>query len=573
MKKAVAKLRTSTTSRGKRLAFKKVTEQGSPTWLDPPFRPAAHIVHEHLIGTTAVKFDGIECDACDRKDITGTRWKCEVCFNYDLCDDCYKRGKHYQDHPFLRLKKPGGAAERVLPRKKSSKLDMTTIVKSGARFDGIRCSACNQTNISGIRWNCVVCVNYDLCLNCYIDNKHATHAFVRHDRSVRRSDVEAGATQHDGIICDDCGEDGIFGTRWKCLLCCDYDLCNSCYTEGEHNQEHAFLKLNKPGGIATRAPPKKTTTRSQLSYFTPGDVTFDGISCDSCGRENMVAPLWKCDVCANYDLCTFCYLSNEHNLDHGFVRLDMPRSRGIRVSARQHSTTAEMRPRSHTERSRGPPCDCCCRKHLPGIRWKCDACSDYNLCNDCYTSGKHRLDHGFVRFDSLRDTGIKVSPRKQSSEASYEAICHIEITCDACGERGIFGTRWKCQSCYDYDLCTACYKKISHSQEHAFLRIPRPGDIAVGVPPKHSDADLVDLQNSPQRNEESPTRTEVDLAAQRELERELRQIKESLDCSICLERRRNVAFLCGHSACAGCAENLKDCHVCRVRIEGRVTLY
>ncbi|KAL3205114.1 hypothetical protein MRX96_040914 [Rhipicephalus microplus] len=526
-----------------------------------------------------VKFEGVNCDACCRKDITGTRWKCEVCCNYDLCDDCYKSGKHYQDHPFLRLKKPGGLAERVQPRNKSNKLDRTTIVRGGDRFYGICCDACSQMNIPGVCWRCDVCVYYDLCLDCYMDNKHASHAFVRYDspnaRSVTvpprqlQSDAEAGTMLHDGITCDECLEDGIFGTRWKCLLCHDYDLCDSCYMDGKHNQEHAFLKLNKPGGVATRVPPRKTTARSQLSYFIPRAVTFQGICCNSCGRDNMVGPQWNCDVCANYDLCTFCYLSNEHDLDHAFVRRDTPHSRGIRVSPRQQSAAAEKK--AH-----------CCRKHLPGVRWQCAVCSDYNLCTDCYASNKHRLDHGFLRFDSPRGTGIKVSPRQQSAQTSSAGARHTGVNCDACGEQGILGTRWKCQLCRNYDLCTVCYNGGRHEQEHAFLRILRPGDTAASVPPrkpftktqpKLSDEDFVDLRNPSQRKEQAPTRTEVDHAAETEQERELRQIKESLDCGICLERRRNVAFLCGHSACAVCAATLTICHMCRIPIGRKITLY
>nr|XP_037280887.1 ZZ-type zinc finger-containing protein P35G2.11c-like [Rhipicephalus microplus] len=370
-------------------------------------------------------------------------------------------------------------------------------------------------NISGVRWKCDVCVDYNLCLDCYMDNKHASHAFVRYDSSIApsvtvpprqlQSDAEAGTMLHDGITCDECLEDGIFGTRWKCLLCHDYDLCDSCYMDGKHNQEHAFLKLNTPGGVATRVPPRKTTARSQLSYFIP---------------------------------------------------------RG--------------------ESSRGPPCNSCCRKHLPGVRWQCDVCSDYNLCSDCYASNKHRLDHSFLRFDSPRGTGIKVSPRQQSAQTSSAGARHTGVNCDACGEQGILGTRWKCQLCRNYDLCTVCYNGGRHEQEHAFLRILRPGDTAASVPPrkpftktqpKLSDEDFVDLRNPSQRKEQAPTRTEVDHAAETEQERELRQIKESLDCGICLERRRNVAFLCGHSACAVCAATLTICHMCRIPIGRKITLY
>lgn len=47
----------------------------------------------------------------------------------------------------------------------------------------------------------------------------------------------------------------------------------------------------------------------------------------------------------------------------------------------------------------------------------------------------------------------------------------------------------------------------------------------------------------------------------RYLETKILEIEETHCCSICMERRRNVAFLCGHSACSKCAETLKTCHM------------
>lgn len=47
----------------------------------------------------------------------------------------------------------------------------------------------------------------------------------------------------------------------------------------------------------------------------------------------------------------------------------------------------------------------------------------------------------------------------------------------------------------------------------------------------------------------------------RYLESKIMEIEETHCCSICMERRRNVAFLCGHSACSKCAETLKTCHM------------
>lgn len=59
----------------------------------------------------------------------------------------------------------------------------------------------------------------------------------------------------------------------------------------------------------------------------------------------------------------------------------------------------------------------------------------------------------------------------------------------------------------------------------------------------------------------------------RYLESKILEIEETHCCSICMERRRNVAFLCGHGACSKCAETLKTCHMCRKTIVKKINLY
>ena len=51
---------------------------------------------------------------------------------------------------------------------------------------------------------------------------------------------------HNGVICDSCGrEDMLSGMRWECTRCCDYDLCSICYMAGKHNLEHEFFRYDK----------------------------------------------------------------------------------------------------------------------------------------------------------------------------------------------------------------------------------------------------------------------------------------------------------------------------------------
>ncbi|KAG9332794.1 hypothetical protein JZ751_014893, partial [Albula glossodonta] len=46
--------------------------------------------------------------------------------------------------------------------------------------------------------------------------------------------------RHSNIICDSCKKHGIMGMRWKCKVCFDYDLCTQCYMNNKHDLGHAF---------------------------------------------------------------------------------------------------------------------------------------------------------------------------------------------------------------------------------------------------------------------------------------------------------------------------------------------
>jgi len=59
----------------------------------------------------------------------------------------------------------------------------------------------------------------------------------------------------------------------------------------------------------------------------------------------------------------------------------------------------------------------------------------------------------------------------------------------------------------------------------------------------------------------------------RYLESRIAEIEETYTCSICMERRRNVAFLCGHGACDSCSQTLRTCHMCRKIIARKINLY
>jgi len=53
-----------------------------------------------------------------------------------------------------------------------------------------------------------------------------------------------GTVVHHGVTCDGCHASPIQGIRWKCSVCADYDLCETCMKAGTH-KEHSFLQIHR----------------------------------------------------------------------------------------------------------------------------------------------------------------------------------------------------------------------------------------------------------------------------------------------------------------------------------------
>ena len=54
-------------------------------------------------------------------------------------------------------------------------------------------------------------------------------------------------TIHKNTQCAECGSYPIKGTRYKCSICPNYDVCENCEKKTDH--EHSFLKLKKPESL------------------------------------------------------------------------------------------------------------------------------------------------------------------------------------------------------------------------------------------------------------------------------------------------------------------------------------
>eukprot|EP00475_Leptophrys_vorax_P025081 TRINITY_DN34_c0_g1_i10.p1 TRINITY_DN34_c0_g1~~TRINITY_DN34_c0_g1_i10.p1 ORF type:complete len:240 (-),score=46.89 TRINITY_DN34_c0_g1_i10:350-1069(-) len=64
-------------------------------------------------------------------------------------------------------------------------------------------------------------------------------------RSKSSSSRDEKEIVHSGVTCDACGQKPIVGARYNCTMCVDYDLCEECEARGEHSF-HSFVKLKQP---------------------------------------------------------------------------------------------------------------------------------------------------------------------------------------------------------------------------------------------------------------------------------------------------------------------------------------
>ncbi|XP_022915323.1 E3 ubiquitin-protein ligase KCMF1-like isoform X2 [Onthophagus taurus] len=82
---------------------------------------------------------------------------------------------------------------------------------------------------------------------------------------------------HEGVSCDSCLKGNFRGRRYKCLVCYDYDLCDTCYEAGATNTRHT-----------TDHPMQCILTRADFDLFYGGEALSNdhpqSYTCPYCSR-------------------------------------------------------------------------------------------------------------------------------------------------------------------------------------------------------------------------------------------------------------------------------------------------
>jgi next-to-BRCA1 protein 1 len=201
-----------------------------PALKSPPAQSRAAPIHSNVI-----------CDMCDSV-VIGTRHKCLDCPDYDLCDACIAKGGAYTHEPFhefIDIKEPGrvivhtvNSPQLVSPGTappQAPAQEQATPRPAPFIAHSARCDLC-ESNIFGNRYKCLECPDFDTCNDCFAITKdqHPGHSFVK---IVDPKDyvTRAAPLMRHNAICDACNE-YIHGVRYKCMHsdCPDFDLCARC---------------------------------------------------------------------------------------------------------------------------------------------------------------------------------------------------------------------------------------------------------------------------------------------------------------------------------------------------------
>uniref|UniRef100_A0A1J3G8C8 histone acetyltransferase n=1 Tax=Noccaea caerulescens TaxID=107243 RepID=A0A1J3G8C8_NOCCA len=159
------------------------------------------------------------------------------------------------------------------------------------------CKHCCTLLVSGNRWVCKQCKNFQICDKCHEveenrleKEKHPVNQKEKHLLyPIAIDDIPTEIKDNDGIL-----ESEFFDTRQAFLSLC----------QGNHYQYDTLRRA-------------KHSSMMILYHLHNPTVPAFATACAICQQELETAQGWRCDVCPDYDVCSACYskgINHPHSL-------------------------------------------------------------------------------------------------------------------------------------------------------------------------------------------------------------------------------------------------------------------
>lgn len=257
----------------------------------------------------------------------------------------------------------------------------------GPQFDkwknNISCDICEQVITIGTkRYKSKSTANTDICDNCWINKNDGK--FDEADYFVLNNDIDEDVL-HQYHRCNLCFIEPIWGTRFTCKTCEDFDLCETCFDKNlEMRMETTLPKQGSDNKIQEENTDKKPSQKGELEKLHPSSHEWEAIEiaklagglpahldskCNGCFQKPIIGVVFKCSECNNFCLCQNCYFikgsrafkeSRGHKADHNYE---------IFIEAHSQKT-------SYT-------CFSCDLIFCNNV-YKCENCFNFHFCEKCY---------------------------------------------------------------------------------------------------------------------------------------------------------------------------------------------
>lgn len=145
--------------------------------------------------------EGVTCNACRRADFRGKRYKCLICYDYDLCETCYEEGvteaAHKDDHAVQCILTPADfelyyAGE---PAHQPQSFTCPLCATMGFTLAGLRDHVSSEHIEDTTRVVCPVCAATPGGAQNHVTGDLAGHLITGHARSIDDLDDDESASQ------------------------------------------------------------------------------------------------------------------------------------------------------------------------------------------------------------------------------------------------------------------------------------------------------------------------------------------------------------------------------------------
>ncbi|KAF2091908.1 hypothetical protein K490DRAFT_23033, partial [Saccharata proteae CBS 121410] len=282
----------------------------------------------------------VYCNTCD-KPMANEHYHCSICDDgdYDLCGACVDAGHHCPGEGHWLIKRfvrsgkvINSTTERVGPKvKPETSKEMPGSFTEEKRVESESFEVPTRTCNSCIRVlpetefvTCKHCDDYDLCIPCVLGAKHGHHPGHAFEPVSSKTElgpltgplIQPGRNVRHHAICDGCNTN-IYGIRFKCTDCPDWDYCSQCMDDAKHSHpKHRFVPVYE----SLIGSPSYHACR----HF---GIYCDGSLCkDKMNQSYIEGVRYKCAVCHDTDFCATCeaHPSNRHNRTHPMIKFKTP---------------------------------------------------------------------------------------------------------------------------------------------------------------------------------------------------------------------------------------------------------